>query len=353
VIVDRPILITGGAGFIGCNLAAKLARAGKRVRIYDDLSRPGVEDNLAWLRLHYPHRIEPHVADIRDRAQLRAAVIDASAVYHLAAQTAVTTSLVEPRHDFMVNAGGTFELLEALRTLPDPPPLIYTSTNKVYGSLPDLPMELSGTRWRPTDLQSVGAGIGENRALAFQTPYGCSKGTADQYVLDYAQTFGIPATVFRMSCIYGPHQCGTEDQGWVAHFLIRALAREAITIYGDGHQVRDVLFVDDLVDAFQRACDSIAELRGRAFNIGGGPRNTLSLIELVELIEKLCGARPSVTFEDWRTGDQRYYVSDTRAFTAATGWTPRTSPRSGVESLYGWLVEQRAAATSPPGVIRA
>jgi CDP-paratose 2-epimerase len=336
----RPVAILGGAGFIGSNLAAHLAWAGHRVRIYDDLSRAGVERNLDWLRRTHGDRIEAVIADIRDRARLRAALADTSAVFHLAGQTAVTTSLVDPRADFEINAAGTLEVLEALRAQPAPPPLVFTSTNKVYGTLPDLYLITQGERWRPVDEAIHARGIDERRRVEPRTPYGCSKAAADQYVLDYAHGFGLPAVVFRMSCIYGPHQLGTEDQGWIAHFLIRALAGESITIYGDGRQVRDVLHVDDLVDAFLRAWRQIDLVRGCAFNLGGGPHQTLSLLELIDSITRLSGRRPEVRFEDWRAGDQRYYVSDTTAFTTATGWRPQIAPRAGVESLHGWLVEQ-------------
>jgi CDP-paratose 2-epimerase len=340
----RPIAILGGAGFIGSNLAAHLARAGHRVRIYDDLSRAGVERNLDWLRRTHGDRIEAVIADLRDRARLRAALAGTSAVFHLAGQTAVTTSLVDPRADFEINAAGTLEVLEALRAQPAPPPLVFTSTNKVYGTLPDLYLITQGARWRPVDEALHAYGIDERRRVEPRTPYGCSKAAADQYVLDYAHGFGLPAVVFRMSCIYGPHQLGTEDQGWIAHFLIRALAGAPITIYGDGRQVRDVLHVDDLADAFLRAWRQIDLVRGCAFNLGGGPHQTLSLLELIDAIARLSGRRPEVRFEDWRAGDQRYYVSDTTAFTTATGWRPQIAPRAGVEALHGWLVEEAAHA---------
>lgn len=346
--IDRPVLIVGGAGFIGSNLAAHLVGAGARVRVYDDLSRPGASENLAWLRAEHGDRIEPWVADVRARDELRAAMRGSAAVFHLAAQAAVTTSLTDPRRDFEVNARGTLEVLEALRAQPDPPPLVYTSTNKVYGGLADVALEPHGTRWRPADGRLAARGIGEDRPLDFHTPYGCSKGCADQYVLDYARVYGLATTVFRMSCIYGLHQHGTEDQGWVAHFLIRALDDQPITVYGDGRQVRDVLFVDDLVEAFLRAWHRIDVVRGRAFNIGGGPANTLSLIELLELITRLSGRAPDVEFAAPRPGDQRYYVSDPSAFTAATGWRPRVAPRAGVEALRSWLVERAGAAAAAP-----
>jgi CDP-paratose 2-epimerase len=272
---------------------------------------------------------------------VREAVADVAAVFHFAAQVAVTTSLVDPVADFEVNARGTLEVLEALRALSSPPPLIFTSTNKVYGCLPDVPLQVEGSRWRPVDEAMHRHGIDERRPLELRTPYGCSKGTADQYVLDYAHSYGLAALVFRMSCIYGPRQFGTEDQGWIAHFLIRALTGAPITIYGDGRQVRDVLYVDDLVEALMLAWMHIRWLRGRAFNIGGGPANTLSLIELLGMIASLCGRRADVRFSGWRAGDQRYYVSNIGAFSSATGWRPRISPAAGVQALHGWLVQQR------------
>lgn len=336
-----PVLVVGGAGFIGCNLAAHLARSGRNVRIYDDLSRPGVDRNLAWLQRTFGSRIEARIADVRDRTALRDAVRGASAVFHFAAQVAVTTSMVDPATDFDVNARGTLELLEAVRTSHPCPPVIFTSTNKVYGCLPDIPLQLAGEQWQPTDSVLADRGIDERRPLEFRTPYGCSKGCADQYVLDYAHSFGVPATVFRMSCIYGPHQMGTEDQGWVAHFLIRALEGRPITIYGDGRQVRDVLHVDDLVEALVRAWSRIGVLAGKAFNLGGGRANAISLVQLLAMIERLHGRRPELQFEGWRPGDQRYYVSNTSAFGAATNWAPRISASKGIELLYGWLAEHR------------
>ncbi|MGE0870180.1 MAG: NAD-dependent epimerase/dehydratase family protein [Kofleriaceae bacterium] len=337
-------LIIGGAGFIGCNLAAHLARHGHRVRIYDDLSRGGAEHNLSWLQRAFAASISSHIADVRDRESLRRAIADVDVVFHLAAQVAVTTSLDDPWQDFDVNARGTVEVLEAVRARDARPAVVFTSTNKVYGCLPDLALHSDGGAWHPDDRALAEHGIDEQRPLEFRTPYGCSKGAADQYVLDYAHSFGVPATVFRMSCIYGPHQRGTEDQGWVAHFLIRALAGEPITIYGDGKQVRDVLFVDDLADAFTRAWADIDRLKGRAFNIGGGPANTISLHALLAMIERLHGSRPEVSYRSWRTGDQRYYVSNTSAFRAATGWRPRISASAGVEALYRWLSDQRLSA---------
>jgi CDP-paratose 2-epimerase len=341
---DGPVLITGGAGFVGCNVADRLLRSGRDVVVLDNLSRAGVERNLAWLRATHGDRVRAVVADIRDRDAVGEAVRDASAVFHFAAQVAVTTSLVDPVEDFEINARGTLNVLEALRARRDPPPLLFTSTNKVYGDLADVAMARDGRRYGPVDQTVAAYGVGESRPLDFHSPYGCSKGTADQYVLDYARSFGLRAVVFRMSCIYGPHQFGTEDQGWVAHFLIRAIEGKPIVLYGDGMQVRDILFVEDLAEAMLRAMQHADALSGRAFNIGGGPTNTTSLLELVERIGTLRGEAPTVNFDAWRTGDQRYYVSDVRAFAAATGWTPRTGVAEGVERLHEWLVESRAAA---------
>ena len=351
----RPALITGGAGFVGTNLAHRLLSAGRPVLVYDNLSRPGVAENLDWLRATHGERLQVQVADVRDAPALRRAAQQASQVFHFAAQVAVTTSLADPVHDFEVNARGTLNLLEALRGMDDPAPLVFTSTNKVYGALPDVALRQTGRRHEPDDERVRAHGIGEARPLDFHSPYGCSKGTADQYVLDYARTFGLPAVVFRMSCIYGPHQFGTEDQGWVAHFLIRALHGEPITLYGDGMQVRDVLFADDLVQAFLLAQAQMPGLSGQAFNIGGGPDNTTSLLNLIEMIGELTGRMPSVSFEAWRPGDQRYYVSDTRRFQEATGWRPRVDVYQGVERLLTWLCESRGIRPPAPnsGGVRA
>lgn len=334
-------LITGGVGFIGCNLADRLLRDGKRVLALDNLTRPGVERNLAWLRAQHGDRFQLLAGDVRDAYAVREAVEGAEAVFHFAAQVAVTTSLDSPLNDFDVNARGTLVLLEALRALPSTPPLLFTSTNKVYGGLEDVPLRLIGDRYEPEDRKTRISGISCTRPLDFHSPYGCSKGTADQYVRDYARSYNLRTVVFRMSCIYGRHQCGNEDQGWVAHFLLRALRGEPITLYGDGRQVRDILFADDLVEALLLARDGLmqagAPLSGEAFNIGGGPTSTVSLLELLDLITALDGRRTQICFENWRQGDQRYYVSDTYRFRQATGWQPRIGLGSGIETLYHWL----------------
>jgi CDP-paratose 2-epimerase len=335
---EGAILITGGAGFIGTNVANRLASGGQRVRVFDNLSRRGVMRNLEWLQRVHGSRIEFVRGDVRNESQVRSALDCVRHVFHFAAQVAVTTSLDDPIHDFEVNCRGTVNLLEAIRKSPNRPSLIFTSTNKVYGDLGGINCEVMGGRYEPRDEQLQTHGFSENRSLAFHSPYGCSKGAACQYVLDYARTFGMRTLVFRMSCIYGPHQFGNEDQGWVAHFLIQALQENPVTIYGDGRQVRDVLFVEDLVNAFLLAEKNIDHLAGEAFNIGGGPRNTISLLELIALIREQ-GHSLNVKFEDWRAADQRYYVSDIRKFQAATGWEPRVGVKEGVKRLRHWLQE--------------
>jgi CDP-paratose 2-epimerase len=338
---DRPILITGGAGFIGSNLADRLASAGHDVIVYDALLRAGVKRNLAWLKSRHGDKIRPVVADVRDAALLADAVSRAGAVFHLAAQVAVTTSLVDPREDFEINIGGTLNVLEGARRSENLVPVIFASTNKVYGDLADLEFRSSDKGYLPVDAGTRMHGVDEQRPLDFHTPYGCSKGAADQYVLDYARSFGVPAAVLRMSCIYGERQMGTEDQGWVAHFLIRALEGERISLYGDGFQVRDVLEVNDAVDAYLAAWRRIDRVAGRAFNLGGGPHNAISLRTLIDHIGTLLGSRPEVRYHDWRAGDQRYFVADTRAARAALGLGTPTPWREGVARLARWLASER------------
>ena len=340
-------LITGGAGFIGCNLAARLASDGVDVTVLDALARPGVERNLAWLQRTYGERIEAVRADVRDDAAVQQAAAGSDVVFHLAAQVAVTTSLVEPIDDFEINVRGTLNVLEAARRIGAP--VIFASTNKVYGDLADIRLELANEAYLPADGRLRGRGVDETRPLDFHTPYGCSKGAADQYVLDYARSFGTPTCVLRMSCIYGPHQMGTEDQGWVAHFLIRALKDQPISIYGDGRQVRDVLHVDDAVDAYVAAWRRIERVKGRAFNLGGGPENAVSLLQLLGRIGELIGEAPKVEFSGWRAGDQRYFVADTTAARRELGLGRPKDWRTGVAELAAWLeAEHRPAPVTRP-----
>jgi CDP-paratose 2-epimerase len=337
----RPVLVTGGAGFIGCNIADALASQGHEVLVYDALSRPGVERNLAWLKERRGERVGSIVADIRDEDELARAAREAKAVFHMAAQVAVTTSMVDPREDFDINVRGTLHLLDALRLKGDGTPVVFASTNKVYGDLADLDFRLEGDRYVPVDPSVAGFGISEHRPLDFHTPYGCSKGAADQYVLDYARSFGLRSAVLRMSCIYGVRQMGTEDQGWVAHFLIRALEGRPITLYGDGCQARDILDVSNAVEAYLKAWERIDRIRGRAFNLGGGPANAVSLRELLAHISGLLGREVEVRFDDWRAGDQRYFVADSRRLREELATSAAVPWKQGVANLLEWLRESR------------
>ncbi len=324
-------MITGGAGFIGTNLAHRLLRAGRQVRIYDNLSRSGAQQNLRWLRAVHGSRLQFHRGDVRNAADIRTVLADIGTVFHLAAQVAVTTSLADPREDFYSkrrrhskpsrgNSAGRSS--DRPRLYLDEQGLRCTRRHSPHCLVSPL---RSGFR----DL----CAIDETRPLSFHSPYGCSKGTADQYVLDYARGYSVHAAVFRMSCIYGPHQYGTEDQGWVAHFLIQALQDMPITIYGDGKQVRDLLYIDDLIDALLCAEDHLPQIAGQAFNIGGGPDNTMSLIELIERITALNGSPPVVAYGPWRVGDQRWYVSNPDKFERATGWRPKITVENGLRPV--------------------
>lgn len=334
---NKPILITGGCGFIGCNLADRLAARGDRVSILDNLARAGVRENAQWLKSRHLDRVNIAVADVRDPIPVIDAVREARAVLHLAAQVAVTSSLERPIEDFDTNARGTINVLEAVRLHNPSAPVVFASTNKVYGRLvDDAQIGKRGRRYVPSD-PALARGVVESAPLDFYSPYGCSKGTADQYVRDYARVFGLRTVVLRMSCIYGPRQFGTEDQGWIAHFLLSALRGDPLTIYGDGFQVRDALYVADAVDAWIGVLDQIDRTHGRIFNLGGGPANSASLLELIELIARLTNHGISHSFADWRPGDQPWYVSDVSGLHDAIGWEPATSLLDGLASLQDWL----------------
>ena len=337
------IVIVGGSGFLGSNLAHSFLREGEEVVVIDNLSRTGVERNLAWLISNHGEAVQPVIADIRDFDAIQPALSEAKAVFHFAAQTAVTTSLEHPLDDFETNARGTLNILEAVRGAGRCAPVIFASTNKVYGALGDIGLKDLVGRHMPVDPKLRERGIDETRPLDLHTPYGCSKGVADQYVLDYARSFALKTAVLRMSCIYGPRQCGTEDQGWVAHFLMCAIAGKKICIYGDGKQVRDVLHVDDAIAAYKRVLGDIDVLSGRAFNLGGGPANAVSIAEIIAEIERLPGCQLRTTSADWRAGDQLYFVADTTALAKATGWTPQIGWQQGLRDLHAWLLEEGCA----------
>jgi CDP-paratose 2-epimerase len=332
-------LITGGAGFIGINLAHHYLTQGKKVTIFDNFSRSGTEANVKWLSEMHKDRLEVVRGDVRwPGEELDELVEDCDVLFHLAAQVAVTTSVTDPVEDFEINARGTFNVLEAVRRSSSRPSVLYSSTNKVYGKMDDLAIAERGGRYVYSDLET---GVPVTRALEFYSPYGCSKGCGDQYVMDYARIYDLNTVVFRQSCIYGPHQFGIEDQGWVAWFAIRAMQALPFTIYGDGKQVRDVLYIDDLIRAYDLAIENIDKTRGRAYNIGGGPDNTLSLLEFVALLEEQFGKRLEFDFEDWRPGDQLVYVSDLQRAAEDFGWAPSVAPVGGVANLIDWLEANR------------
>jgi CDP-paratose 2-epimerase len=340
----KRVLITGGAGFVGCNAARYFGNRNWQVTVLDNLSRDGTEDNLRWLQDGTNFDFEQ--VDIRDRAAVEGVFRGKryDAVIHLAAQVAVTTSVTDPRTDFMINALGTFNLLEAVRHHCPEAVFIFASTNKVYGKIEGAKVELQGSRYAYVDRPH---GIDEQQALDFLSPYGCSKGAADQYTLDYARIYGIPATSFRQSCIYGTRQFGIEDQGWVAWFTIASRLKRNITIFGDGKQVRDVLYVDDLVRAYEAAIVAPDKIAGQAFNVGGGPRNVLSLVELVGLLEKKLGRKIPLKWDEWRPGDQRVYISDVRKLETLLGWKPEVSVADGVNRLANWVQANEALFATP------
>jgi CDP-paratose 2-epimerase len=332
----KTYLITGGAGFIGANYTARLLRRGETVIVYDSLVRAGAEKNLAWLREEFgPAGFRLVKEDVRDAAALAAQVRQADVVVHLASQVAVTTSVQNPRHDFEVNALGTLNVLEAARLAGHQPVVIYASTNKVYGGMQAVEVIEEATSYR---YAAYPEGISETYPLDFHSPYGCSKGAGDQYVRDYYRIYGLPTVVMRMSCIYGPRQFGIEDQGWVAWMVIAAQTGRPITIYGDGKQVRDLLNIEDLLDAYDAAQANIDVAGGNVYNLGGGPQNTLAVWqEFGPLLEELAGKPIPVAWEDWRPGDQRIFVADVRKAALELNWQPRTMVRQGISQLYDWV----------------
>ena len=334
------ILITGGAGFVGSNAVAHFLAQGRCVIVLDNLGRRGTDKNLAWLQGLGGDLVVSRT-DIRDAAAVTAVFRDhpdIEAVLHLAAQTAVTTSVEAPREDFESNALGTFNVLEAARHLPHLRALLYASTNKVYGGLADVAVVERDGRYAYRDCPD---GIAEDCPLDFHSPYGCSKGAGDQYVVDYARIYGLPTVVFRQNTIYGPRQLGVEDQGWVAWFCIAAVLGKPLTIYGDGKQVRDILHVSDLLAIYERAIERIDRIKGQVYNVGGGPANTLSLLELIARIEARLQRRLELRFADWRPGDQRVFVANIAKAARDLDWQPQAGVEEGVEALLAWVLDHR------------
>lgn len=336
----QHIVITGGAGFIGVNATRRFLRDGWKVTIFDNFSRKGTDVNLAHLLAEKPENLTILRNDIRtDRNELDAVVATADVVLHLAAQVAVTTSIADPRTDFDINALGTFNVLEAARKSKRKPLVIFASTNKVFGSLEAYPVRDAGQRYEFVDDAFRTYGVPGNQPLDFHSPYGCSKGAADQYVVDYARIYDMKTVVFRQSCIYGTNQFGVEDQGWLAWFAIATMLGKPLTLYGTGKQVRDALFVDDVVDLYARAIEHRDDMNGNAYAVGGGPANTLSLIELLELINEKLGKRPTTSSAEVRAGDQPIFVADIRALERDFGWKPTVGVPEGVGRMIAWMQE--------------
>lgn len=338
--MKKNYVITGGAGFIGSNYVSRLLQRGDTVTIFDNLTRAGARLNLEWLRETYGDRsFTLAVGDVRDADAVMEVMRKADIILHLAAQVAVTTSVVKPREDFEINALGTFNVMEAARISGRKPIVLYASTNKVYGGMEDVVVEEQETRHYYRDYPE---GISEKFSLDFHSPYGCSKGTGDQYVHDYHRIYGLPTTVFRQSCIYGPRQFGIEDQGWVAWFVIAAITGRQISIYGDGKQVRDVLFIADLLDVYDLAIQNPETAAGKVYNIGGGAEKTISIWkEFGPLLEKLTGKPIQVGWGDWRPGDQPVYVSDIRKAEMELGWQPNVPVEEGITRLFEWVNANR------------
>lgn len=334
--MSKKYFISGGAGFIGSNYVNRLLERGEKVSIYDNLSRGGASRNLAWLQKKFGEKaFQLTVGDVRDGALLTASSREADVIVHLAAQVAVTTSVSHPREDFEINALGTFNVLEAARLNERKPVVLYASTNKVYGEMEDVRVVEDATRWRYADLPQ---GCPETQPLDFHSPYGCSKGTGDQYVRDYARIYDLPTVVLRQSCIYGPRQFGVEDQGWVAWMIIAAVTGKPITIYGDGKQIRDVLYVEDLLNAYDAAIARIDKVKGQVYNLGGGRENTMSIwTEFGPLLESLLGRPIPVGRAEWRPGDQKVFVADIAKAELELGWKPATGVKEGVGRLFEWV----------------
>jgi len=332
----RNFFITGGAGFIGSNYVHRLVQRGENVTVYDNLSRSGAPKNIAWLEQEFgKDAFKLIVGDLRDDKLLTDSAGDADVIVHLAGQVAVTTSVTNPRDDFEANALGTFNALEAARLSERNPIFIYSSTNKVYGGMDDVEIVEEATRWLYKDLIE---GASEEQPLDFHSPYGNSKGTGDQYTRDYSRIYDLRSVVFRQSCIYGPRQFGVEDQGWLAWMMIAAVTGKQITIYGDGKQVRDVLHVNDLLDAYDAAIEKIDRAKGQVYNMGGGSSNVLAVwAEFGPILERLLGKKIEVAHADWRPGDQRVFYADFSKAKEELGWAPKIDLEEGIEMLFDWV----------------
>ncbi len=338
-------VVTGGAGFVGTNVAERLLSDGHEVRVVDNLSRPGgkVIENLNYLRNKFADKVKNSKFEfikesVTNFGLLKKAFKDADAIYHLAAQTAVTTSITDPVHDFNTNATGSFNVVEAARQVADGAVLFYTSTNKVYGNMEHVKLEEKKTRYEFVD-KKYKNGVAEDYPIDPESPYGCSKYLADSYFLDYSRTYGTKAIVFRCSCMYGEMQKSLEDQGWISWIVRRILQEKKITIYGDGKQVRDILHVSDVVDAIIAATKEVKDTKGQAFNMGGGYANSISLLELIDFVQKETGKEANYGFSDWRPADQRVYISDSSKAKKIFGWAPKVTKEEGIRRQIRWESE--------------
>ena len=330
----NKIVITGGCGFIGSNATDYFADKASEIMIVDNYSRKGALENAEWLKSKHTN-LKFVKADIsKDFDILKNEFRDADAIIHLAGQVAVTFLVQDPRTDFNDNALGTFNVLEATRLSADKARFIYSSTNKVYGGMETIKVTEKENRFEYENLPN---GIPESALLDFYSPYGCSKGSADQYTRDYERIYGMSTTVLRQSCIYGPRQFGIEDQGWVAWFIIASLLKKPITLFGNGKQVRDVLYVEDLVKCYETCLNKSTLSQGKIYNVGGGAKNTMSLLELLSFLEELQGEKTEYSFSDWRAGDQPVYISDISKIKSELGWSPTISVNEGVKKLFYWV----------------
>ncbi len=328
------VLVTGGCGFIGTNVCLFHLKHKDEVVCIDNLYRKGVEFNLKLLKNFSNFKF--YKIDIRDKKKIENVFkqYKFDIIYHLAAQVAVTLSVENPVEDFEINVLGTLNLLEATRKYQPESFFIFSSTNKVYGGMENLKIKVKNEKYYLVDYPN---GIDENFNLDFHSPYGCSKGAAEQYVRDYARIYNLKTIVFRQSCIYGPYQFGMVDQGWIAYFCIQALLDKEITIYGDGKQVRDVLYIDDLIKAYWLAYKNNKKVKGEIFNIGGGKNNTVGILEFIKYLEKKLDKKINYRFAPWRPGDQKYFVSDNKKLRKILNWYPRIDLNSGFEKLLSWL----------------
>ncbi len=335
----NTVWITGGAGFIGSNAASRFLKLGSKVVVFDNLSRNGTEKNLNWLE-SFKGNLCFEKSDIRDQEKVYGSIKlhKPDLILHEAAQVAVTTSVVDPRNDMNINILGTFNVLDAIRLHSPESIFINASTNKVYGHLDQFKVDENPLRYFLTE----GNGVTENTPLDFFSPYGCSKGAADQYTIDFARLYNLKTVSLRQSCIYGYRQLGIEDQGWVAWFIIASVLGKKITVYGNGKQVRDLLFIDDLIDCYSMAAESIQVTSGKAYNIGGGPSNSLSLLEFFEVIKDISGKPLEFSKGSWRPGDQPLYISDVSKAKKDFGWSPKTKVIDGIEKLYRWVNDNKS-----------